>query len=181
MRRKNPSEVDEIAKGFHGRKVKERFEIHEDELYPDELAVLGCLVELVITRDGEHGISIKGFKTPHDVSYKKGQEVYVCAPDRNNIEFVGGDQHILKAESFTGESKRWLCLGEVESIVYLADKHHLVGSSGREEEYEHDFGKKKYFLFGKKVGRPKLLYDTLNAQMKLVGGTYTVTDEGIKN
>jgi hypothetical protein len=78
-------------------------------------------------------------------------------------------------------TKQLIKLGKVKSIVYLADKHHLVGSNGKEEEYEHDFGKKKYFLFGKQVGQPELLYDCLNKTMKLVGGTYTIEDEGIKN
>jgi hypothetical protein len=182
-RHSNPDEAESIAKGFHGRAVSERFEIEEEELYSDSFAVLGCLVELNITRDGgKTAIPIKGFKTPLDPKYKKGDEVYVAAPDRNNIEFVGGDQKIVNADKLAHvTNKRLICLGQVESIVYLADKHHLVGSSGKEEEYEHTFGKKRWFLFGKRGGRPDLLYDVLNAQLKLVGGTYTVTDEGIKD
>ena len=183
QRHNNPGEVESIASGFHGRKVGERFEIEEEELYSDSFAVLGCLVELNITRDGgKSAIPIRGFKTPLDPKYKKGDEVYVAAPDRNNIEFVGGDQKIVNADKLAHVSnKNLICLGQVESIVYLADKHHLVDSNGTEEEYEHDFGRKRYFIFGKRIGRPDLMYDCLNEQMKLVGGTYTVTDEGIKD
>ena len=182
-RHNNPGEVESIASGFHGRKVGERFEIEEEELYSDSFAVLGCLVELNITRDGgKSAIPIRGFKTPLDPKYKKGDEVYVAAPDRNNIEFVGGDQKIVNADKLAHVSnKNLICLGQVESIVYLADKHHLVDSNGTEEEYEHDFGRKRYFIFGKRIGRPDLMYDCLNEQLKLVGGTYTVTDEGIKD
>ena len=182
-KRKNPGDTaDSITKGFHGRRVLERFEVDEEEVYPEDLAVLGCLVELNITVDeGKTAIPIRGFKTPKDPGYKKGSEVYVAAPDRNNIEFVGGDQEILGVDKISKDHTRFLCLGEVESIVYLTDKHHLVGSKGIEEEYEHDFGRKKYFLFGKKVGRPKLVYDCLNKTFRLVGGTYTITDEGIKD
>ena len=176
--KKNPGLADEISEGFHGRKVSERFEVEEEELYPDNLAVLGCLVELKV-----NGILIRGFKNPYSPGYRKGDEVYLAAADRNNLEFVGGDQEIVNASTIAKHTngKRFLKLGKVESIVYLADKHHLVGSNGKEEEYEHDFGKKKYFLWGKKVGQPELVYDCLNKTMRLVGGSYTITDEGIKD
>lgn len=181
---RNPGEsIDAISKGFHGRPVAERFEVQEQELYNDNFAVLGCLVELCITRDdGKTGITVKGFKTPQDPKYKKGDEVYVAAPDRHNIEFVGGDQKILNAEKMAHVSdKNLINIGKVESIVYLSDKHHLVGSNGTEEEYDHSFGRKRFFVFGKRIGRPDLIYDCMNQQMKLVGGTYTITDEGIKD
>ena len=181
----NPGEssTDSISEGFHGRPVKEHFEIDEEMLYPEDLAVLGCLVELSVTRDGgKTAIPIRGFKLPGQVGYQNHSEVYVAAPDRNNIVFVGGDQEILGAEKLAGEKdKLRLCLGDVDSIVYLTDKHHLVGSNGTKEEYEHYLGRKKYFIFGKRVCRPKLVYDTLNKHMELVGGSYTITDEGIKD
>lgn len=180
-RKKNPGLADEISSGFHGRKVEERFEVDEEELYPDNLAVLGCLVELCVICNGGT-IPIRGFKNPYSPGYKKGMEVYVAAADRYNIEFVGGDQEIVNAEKIAEYTNKTLVrLGKVKEIVYLADKHHLVGSDGGEDEYEHKFGKKKYFLFGKKVGQPDLIYDCLNKTMKLVGGSYTITDEGIKD
>jgi hypothetical protein len=179
----NPGSLaEQISEGFHGRPPQETIEVEEDELYPTDLAILGCLVELNVTRDGgDTAISLR-FKTPKTPGYKRGEEVYVAAPNRHQIEFVGGDQCIVNLEEIAKHTDKQLVkLGCVDSIVYLTDKHHLTDSNGKEEEYEHDFGKKKMFGFKGRSGRPELLYDVMNEQLKLVGGSYSIADEGITN
>jgi hypothetical protein len=179
----NPGSLaEEISEGFHGRKVREELEIEEEELIPDNTAVLGCLLDITVTRDdGKTGIPIIFLRDGQKP--KRGEEVYVCAPDRNNIEFIGGNQDIgnFSVLAKGDKNKQFVSLGKVESLAYLADKHHLQGSNGKEEPYEHSFGRKRFFVFGKRVGRPELLYDTRNCKISLVGGTYTIEDEGITN
>jgi hypothetical protein len=182
-KKKNPGSLaEEISEGFHGRKVREELEIEEEELIPDNTAVLGCLLDITVTRDdGKTGIPIIFLRDGQKP--KRGEEVYVCAPDRNNIEFIGGNQDIgnFSVLAKGDKDKQFVSLGKVESLAYLADKHHLQGSNGKEEPYEHSFGRKRFFVFGKRVGRPELLYDTRNCKISLVGGTYTIEDEGITN
>jgi hypothetical protein len=183
VRKVNPGSLaEEISEGFHGRKVREELEIEEEELIPNNTAVLGCLLDITVTRDdGKTGIPIIFLRDGQKP--KRGEEVYVCAPDRNNIEFIGGNQDIgnFSVLAKGDKDKQFVSLGKVESLAYLADKHHLQGSNGKEEPYEHEFGRKRFFVFGKRVGRPELLYDTRNCKISLVGGTYTIEDEGITN
>lgn len=173
-KKKNPGAAA-IAKEFHGRPVREIIDVDEEEIYPDDLAVIGILTELNILCDGGKNI------IPIRFSAAKGKEVFVATADGESIVFVGGDQNIVNLSSLaTNSRKDMVNVGKVYSIVYLADKHHLKGSTGRVEEYEHNFGKKTWFGFGDKTkGQPELVQDTVNKKLLLVGGTYCVKDVGI--
>lgn len=178
--KRNPGmNSQQLTKAFHGRDVREEIDVSEQELYATEMAVLGILVELNITRDeGKSAIPIR-FETRQGQQYKKDW-VFACAPDEDNIEFIGGNQEIGNVSKLVDiNGKRYLKLGHAESIVYLADKHHLQDSDGNEAEYQHEFGKKSMFGFGKVKGRPLVVYDVLNKTIKLVGGSYTIRDVGI--
>lgn len=180
----NPSsEAAEISEGFHGRPPSETIDVEEEEQYTEELGVLGCLVELHITRDnGETSVKLR-FPIPTDPKFEDGDEVYLAAPNKHQMEFVGGDQEIANIDEIAKHTDKQLVkLGCLDKIVYLTDKYHLDDSDGKEAEYVHKLGKKKMFGFSKKrTGRPEVIYDTVNQQLKLVGGTYSITDEGIIN
>jgi len=182
-KRNNPSEDENfdaatsVSEGFHGRKSLYVEDIIEIERYRTKLAHLGDLVELEILDDsGKHVIPISF--AVHDSE----EHVSVAStPDRNQLIFSGGNQGI-ELESFPDltdneKCKDYVRIGEVFSISYFTDKHHLEGPKYQKDgtEYIHQFGEEDGGV------RPELMYDTLNQRMILVGGSYEVKDEGIYN
>lgn len=172
---KNPStrSSKEITEGFHGRESTEETEILEEEIYQDELAGLGLLCELEIC-DSEDSDKV----VPITFNYSKPEEAVYLACDRDgNIEFVGGDQDLeLEKLGIETNGHQKVKLGYVATISYYADKHHLEGPKYQANgtEYVHEFGEEDGEM-------PCLIYDLRNRKMELVGGSYTVTDEGIRN
>ncbi len=181
-RRNNPnSEVEaseealEMARKFHGREAKSVDVIDDTIEYEEEAIVIGDLVELTI-------IDPKNSRNGFDISFEPGNRPLVtCNVDGTNIEFDGGDQS-LEIGSMKGlekidiQGKNYVVIGEVLSIVYFTDKHHLEGPEEQKEgiEYQHEFGEEG--------GKPPLLvYDIKNQKMSLAGGSYKVEDVGIKN
>lgn len=179
--RKNPGLFErtpkEITEGFHGRESTDETEILEEEIYPDELAGLGLLVELEIcdSQDSDKVVPIK-------FNYSKAEDAVILACDREgNIEFVGGDQDLELGdlEAKLGElpkEKAKVKLGYVYTISYFSDKFHLEGPKYQEKgtEYIHQFAEEGGEL-------PCLIYDFRNKKMELVGGSYVISDEGIRN
>jgi len=170
-------EATEVSEGFHGRKSLYVEDIIEIERYRTKLAHLGDLVELEILDDsGKHVIPISF--AVHDSE----EHVSVAStPDRNQLIFSGGNQGI-ELDSFPDltdneKCKDYVRIGEVFSISYFTDKHHLEGPKYQKDgtEYIHQFGEEDGGV------RPELMYDTLNQRMILVGGSYEVRDEGIYN
>ena len=91
-------------------------------------------------------------------------------PAGRQIAFVGGDQTLPVDK----DGNKFLTdVGEVYSITYFTHKHHLSDGKGF-SSYIHKFGEEGGV-------RPLLAYDTLNKKMLLLGGSYTVEPEGIKN
>ena len=176
-RRKNPSNVDtsdveEVSEGFHGRGVRELIDVKEDETFEDTLAILGELRELQIyTGDGEHTISLK---------FKNKCPMLCCDAARMNLEIVGGDQELdmSKIEDLVEVmgDKRLYPLGYCKAVAYFTDKHHLEGPEYQKDgtEYQHEFGEDN--------GEPPfIVYNATDAKLLVVGGSYTIEDEGITN
>ena len=118
-----------------------------------------------------------------------------------NLEIVGGDQEL--GGEFNGKIE--VPLGYCYQIVYETDKHHLEGSNGYPESYEHFFGEEFYKGEGfnqddysnsddffedlldegvvelamSKGYLPMVVYDSRNCKLRLVGGKYTIKDVGI--
>lgn len=173
-----------LAEAFHGRPSKGKIEIAERERYRKNLAILGELEELTIQSPINEDKVI-----PISFSGNKGQSsgddaVFVCAATENQIEFVDGDQSLEFNTKICREldipeeelEKDYVKVGEVYSIVYFADKAHLEGPAYQKKgaSYEH--------MFGEDGGwSPELWYDTLNDKLLLLGGSYSVREEGIKN
>jgi len=71
---------------------------------------------------------------------------------------------------------RMVEIGEIVTISYFADKHHLSGPEEQKKgmHYIHELGEETGV-------RPILVYDRVNKQMGVVGGEYRVEDRGIVN
>jgi len=182
--------AEDLARGWHGRDVTENYEITEIDKYPSNLAEMGILLDLcVVVSDGAGDEVLPITFSDQDYPDKSNSDnVMVCAtPDRQQIVFKGGDQTIdyvqaLKEVGWTAseiaaqQGKYKIVLGEVYSIGYFTDKHHLTGpkEQKRGTPYEHKFGEQG-------GERPVLVYDTVNKRVELVGGGYEIRDEGIWN
>lgn len=188
--RSNPSasmhEAEQLSREFHGREPEEIEEYTEVEEYDKNLAKLGDLEELVIISgngNGKRGSSREQSITP--ISFENcGVRL---AAKGNQLQFVGGDQElnldelvseIPELQDQVDDGKNLYDIGEVYSIVYFTDKHHLAGDKSQKDgsSYEHQFSEENN---GK--NRPRLQYDRRNAAMRLVGGGYKIKPEGIWN
>lgn len=168
-RKKNPSTVADakaLAEKWHGRPAEEIFEVVEKEVYDTNLAVLGELVEMTLLDEDGYGQILKFDKSV----------LLVGTVDENNMEFVGGDQSLPLEKLGVETKKHKVNLGQVFSIVYWTDKHHLQGEPKKAIEREHEFNEES-----KDGNYPELVYDTRNEHMELVGGSYVVTPEGIRD
>lgn len=177
-KRRNPSndsQAKEMSEKFHGRPSTNLSEAYETETYDENLAGLGELVEFEILQpDGKSVIPISWQDSPK-------RPIVCCDGNGENIELVGGDQGLdldeLDIPSVEMETnKREIVIGSIFSISYFADKHHLVGPKiqAKGTEYIHEFGEDGGEL-------PTLVYDRRDKKMKVVGGSYKVEAEGIKN
>lgn len=178
---KNPgeelSEVRELTEGFHGRPATYIEDILEVERYRTKLAHLGDLVEFEIMDHRSHKHVIPINFAEHDTD----EHVSVGFPNRRQLILSGGNQSI-DLDSFPDLSdnekeKDYVNIGEIYSISYYTDKHHLEGP-----KYQRD-GTEYIHRFGEEEGgeRPILVYDKLNEHILIVGGSYEIRDEGIYN
>jgi hypothetical protein len=191
-------EIEDLSKEWHGREVRGQTEIEEIENYEDDLVHLGELEELGIwAADG----------SMYTITFKKDRPILTCDSDGQNLEVVGGDQDLdLKDLGVDVGGKRLIPLGYIYSIVYETDKHHLEGSNGYPESYEHyfaeDFYKEvldpakfkdtdKWFMELVEMGKvqdaieeerlPIAVYNKSDGKILISGGGYSVTELGIKD
>jgi hypothetical protein len=196
-RRKNsPEEAESLAEGFHGRKPLDEYLITESQEYSGKQAVIGLLEELEIaSADGMCYTPITFKHDDHRSAFAKNgsikDTVFVTFPNRNQIEFIGGDQELPIEDMVDDPSKVLTMIGPVYGITYWTDKHHLQDGTGF-SSYHHEFGEESV-KFRKKdkptqdemlkrmAFMPQLVYDRVNRKCLLVGGVYQVMDEGITN
>ena len=197
-RKRNSPEVEDLSKDWHGRDVQGTTEVEEIEQYEEELVDLGFLEELGI---------IGGDGNQFTVTFKKDRPTLACDGNGQSLEIIGGDQSLdLASEGIEQKGKMLVPLGYVYSIVYLTDKHHLEGSNGYPESYEHYFAEEFYRKSlnpdkfknmddwfdelidmgmvdkAKESGRlPVAVYNKTDCKIMLAGGNYEVTELGIKD
>ena len=93
--------------------------------------------------------------------------------DRNQLFIEGGDQAIELSVFGIKQAHELEILGAVTEIGYRTTKHHL-GAEGGKALYFHETGEEG--------GRaPDLVYRTRDERLEIVGGSYTIEAEGIKN
>ena len=174
----NPTPLEEatrIAEEFHGRMALGDFEVTEHEIYSDTGGVIGYLSQLGIADPASVNNKIP-ISWPYDPDNPE-DNILVIAPDKYNIEYVGGDQDFDWQNvdgASTSELKNLIFVGPVVEIDYWADKHHLTGPKQQKEGmiYYHNFGEKGGEL-------PYLIFDSRNKKLMFVGGDYIITPEGI--
>jgi hypothetical protein len=174
--RGNPDTADEMTESFHGRPASETIDLVVTEEYEKDLSVIGLLEELEITDDeGKTAYAVSFKHHDHNSAFAKGgresDTVYVLTnPQGTQLYLKGGDQALPKMES---DGKILIDLGECYSITYWTDKYHLSDGTGF-SSYIHKFGEEG-------GSRPMVVYNTLNETISLVGGSYKVESEGIKD
>ena len=179
IRRKNSAESYDgaiaVAEGFHGRASKEEIDIAETLHYDKDVAQLGLLCELEILMGDDDEV------TPISFPYEDEKDpVRLCGTsDRRQLLLIGGDQDLNECLLELGVEeddleKRSLVIGDIFSISYYSDKHHLAGGGGQElgVEYQHEFGEEGGEL-------PQLVYHPKGKRMEISGGSYEIRDEGI--
>jgi hypothetical protein len=195
----NPGErsAEELSEEWHGREPREVLDYEDTEHYEADGAILAELEEFgVILENLEETITIEFGERP----------MLVANVATDTLEIVGGDQHLDFDEGWD-TSKSEIVVGHIYLIAYSTDKHHLEGSTGRQESYEHFFGEEYYKGRGYKVSDykdsekffedlledgivedaiedgylPTMVYDTVNSKIRLVGGRYTIEDVGLRD
>lgn len=179
-----------MAEKFHGRKAVDFLEMDEEEDEDLDLAVLGILTDIeVMTKNGKGVVEVNFADDLEGKMYlglDEGMRKYVrvCTNEEGNqLYFVGGKQDIsgllpqLKKDGCLVQDKtRKVLVGEIYSVSYMADKHHLQGPESQKDGgfYIHKLGEESGI-------RPMLVFDRVNGKMEVVGGNYDVHDVGIKD
>ena len=163
---------------FHGRDTREIIDLIEDYRYEKNGAVLGQLIELMLITDESKGIGqpIRFGKSRDDNSPDNSRPFLVSNPKGNQLYILGGDQRFDVSELGIKKDKQYTLLGSCFSISYWTDKHHLEGPKKQAKglAYEHEFGENG-------GEQPAIVYDSLNQNFMLIGGSYTIEPEGITN
>lgn len=159
-------DVSRMSERFHGRPSRDEIDIDETDIYDKSMAMLGDLVELNV-------IDPKKPNTEFTISFKRDRPCLCCNAEGSQLEIIGGDQSL----PFPNNTNKYLVtLGEIRTISYYTDKHHLEGPKNQKDgvEYEHEFGEEG-------GDRPTAVYNTRSQKILIVGGDYTIEDEGIAN
>lgn len=184
--------VSALSTDWHGREPLEEIEVDEIETYDEAVANLALLLELQVLSSDEKNIIT--------IEFSKDKPNLCADKTASNLEIIGGDQELDIPTNQT-HGKRLYILGYCVSIAYETDKHHLEGSNGSLEAYEHYFGEEfykdegysgdKFFksalqdgVVGKAKEKgllPMVVYDCWNQKILLTGGKYTIQDVGIVN
>lgn len=191
-------EAEEVARGFHGRENQETIEIDEPEVFRENLALLGEMVELEVFIEARQDEGLIPIKFSGETGYENKEDaIYLsCSSDRKQL-YINGNCDLpddwLEETSPSSYEKDLVPIGYVYSISYFADKHHLTGSKQQkngtpyihcfgEQTFKHKGNANKIFALEDKILAgllPMLIYNRLNQGMELVGGGYSVKDEGI--
>jgi hypothetical protein len=179
----NPSSLSSsqsLFESFHGREADGEDDVVSFENIPDHLTQLGELRELVvILPNNKEEITI-------EFPEENTSTILASAPGGTQYVLVGGDQGIdpdslvedfgISTDEIGDEWQRKVVLGEVVSLTYFTDKHHLSGPKYQKDGclYEHELGEEGGEL-------PTLVYDPNNESLEIVGGSYITKEEGIRN
>jgi hypothetical protein len=161
-----------VSEEFHGRAPRYAQGVHETLDYSPVLTDLGRLVELGIYSQTSKG---KPAETPLQFGAREGIQL-ATNPEKNQLFIVGAvslDQRTLARLGVDASEfdKEKIAIGPVLNIVYHTRKklHHFKAT-----DYIHQLGEDDGTM-------PVLIYDRLNDQLELAGGTYTISERGIIN
>jgi hypothetical protein len=163
-KRRNPaSAAAEVYEEFHGHPSTKVVKVTSPVHYHEHLAQLGKLAYLKIA-------GVDGYR--HTLKQFKG--ALLCSNEQRNQLFIEGGDQSLDLSVFGIRSPHELeSLGQITEIGYRTTKDHL-GKEGGKALYFHKTGDEKGFP-------PDLLYRVRDQQLEIVGGSYTIEAEGIRN
>ena len=168
----------EVREGFHGRGSRGEMEVLSQYRYQKNIADLGWMIDLEILSPEVDEVEVLEFP---EEEFKLG-----CSPDQKQLYIVAAnrkkrmdvDVRVFDWIPEEEAKKPKVILGEISAISYFTDKHHLEGPKYQKDgaPYRHEFGTE-----GANDGNlPMAVYDRLNGVVEIVGGSYEVTELGIK-
>ena len=170
-KKRNPfgaSQSAALSEAFHGRPPQSVTTLTEDMVERVDFMEVGDLVELKVRTPSGYDVVLQ--------FPPKGRAlVKLCSsPDGKQLYFRGGDQKVPLDKIHMGAEK-WrrdkMVLGELRETVYRAQKK-FDGFKPYDYAHKNSELSKKY---------PVLIYDTLNDQLEVAGGTGFITWRGLED
>lgn len=151
-RKGNPSKTTRIREKFTGQRVRKVSTLRAPDGTPRDLAKLGTLVSI----KAEQGTVKPARRNP-------GSAVWLCADSRGKLHLCTSGERLIEgpARSF----------GEIEQIEYETAKPHLGNRAT--QRFFHDMGEDG--------GQRPTLYADGKGGLKIRGGDYRITAEGLIN
>jgi hypothetical protein len=144
---------------------------------PTVFSGVGKLVRMKIKAVGAPTVVTLGF----DGKTLLAQDKKARPGKHQQLYIVGGDQAVNLGDFGIAKPHASEILGAIKAIVYHTEKTHL--EDGGKANYDHKFrtkrvGEKHVQI---KAGRwPMAVYDVVNKQISIAGGTYDLPDVGIR-
>jgi hypothetical protein len=165
----NPeSSAADLPHDFHGRPAETITTVRDEVRTHEWLTGLGTLTEIEFRSESGRNVTLGFDAESADPTLLSSSE------DGKQLYLVGGDQSI-DLRSFGMDGRKWvrdsMVLGTLSKITYRTQK-------GFDNFETIDY----YHLLGEETKvRPKLIYDTLNRELSIAGGQYSVERPGIIN
>lgn len=162
-------DAEKVYETFHGKESEEEVVVEEAVAVRENLAAIGALEELTLTSPA---------KVKFRIAFEDDQPLLCSSTDCNQLYIIGGDQSIddeTLAQILDGDTeavqKDKVLLGVLNTLVYRTEKDF---DNFETIDYEHELGEEGGF-------QPAVVYDRINSQLELVGGSYRIKREGIVN
>jgi hypothetical protein len=174
---RNPLDTSEDAyAGFHGEKPKGAVVVQERSHFHTHVWSIGKLVYLRIQLPPDRREVGLSNIVELEFDYETAKPAFLTANEKRTQMFIdGGDQSVdLKTfgiDTRTAHEKE--LLGYLKNFGYFTDKKHL-GSEGGRAIYKHKVGDEGGEL-------PAVVYRVLDRKIEIVGGSYTIPNEGVRN
>ena len=167
--RESYEDAEKVYETFHGKESQEEVVVEEAVAMRENLAAIGALEELTLTSPA---------KVKFKIAFEDDQPLLCASTDCNQLYIIGGDQAIddeTLAQILDGDTeavqKDKVLLGVLNTLVYRTEKDF---DNFETIDYEHELGEDGGF-------QPAVVYDRINSQLELVGGSYRIKREGIVN
>lgn len=171
--KRNPAGTSaDVFEEFHGHASRELIDVRKRVHRHEHLAAAGVLERLVVLGVDKREHEIEGFGKSCILAFNEA---------KNQLFIEGGDQSINLEDFGITKPHEMETLGRVKVIDYHTNKSHL-GDEGGRATYTHTFrttNENGKHVTVKMAKYPTLVYDVVNEQLLLSGGSYTIRAEGI--
>ena len=172
---RNPLDTSQEAyEGFHGEKPKGSTTVQEREHFHTHVWEIGRLVMLKIQLPSDRRQPGLSSIVEIEFEYEGKNPARLTANEKRNQMFVDGGDQSVNLKTFGVETRHEKeLLGYLKEAWYFTDKKHL-GNQGGRAVYKHKLGEEGGEL-------PAVVYRTLDKKLEIVGGSYTIPNEGVRN